>query len=225
MRAKKYSVIMFLLIIIGSSFGGYLLNDYLNTPRNVPEIHWEVYSPGSYRNNLTAETVIQGINAENEIISTSVNLSSEIKIDESYFDLNILRRTQVLKFYGTALYTINLGNLSESDIYISEDFIRVSISKPELYSLNLNAEKTIVDRVNRGLLSFGAIRIRPEDYRYMQILALSQMREQLRGEDIRFLTETNAKKAADELFQSVLAVLRAGDDETAVPQIVEIVFN
>ena len=229
MRIRKPRVILFLLIIIGSLFGGYVFNDYLNTPKYAPEVHHNVYRPGSYRNTLTAETIIQGVSAENKIISTSVDLSSEIRIDESRFDLNILRKTQVLKFHGTALYTVSLENLSERDVYISdsESYIRVYIDRPELYSLNLNAEKTIVDRVHRGLLSFGAIRITPEDYRHIQTLALSQMREQLGGEDILFLTETNAKNAAAEIFESVLAaLLLAGDGVLPVPMLeIEVAFK
>lgn len=214
MRVRKSRLILFLLIITGSLFGGYILNDYLNTPRGAPEPVREVYRPGSYRNTLTAETVINGVNSENKIISTSVNLSSEIKIDESHFDLNIMRRTQILRFHGTALYTVSLENLSEGDVYIGENFIRVYVQRPELYSLSLNAEDTVIGRIHRGLLSFGAIRIRPEDYAHMQTLALSQMREQLGGADIRFLTETNAKKAVADLFRAVLYVLTDDTGET-----------
>jgi hypothetical protein len=179
----------------------------------MPEPEWDIYTPGNYTadNHITAETIIKGVAAENKIISTSVNLSCEIKIEEAYFDLNIFRKSQVLWFHGTALYTISLENLSEQDIYIGESFIKVYIEKPELYALNLNAEKTIAERVQRGILRFGNIEITPEDYKTMQVLAISQMNEQLGGEDIKLITRENAKKAADDFFQSVLSLLTEED--------------
>jgi len=207
MRKHKFKIVIFLLIITGSCFAGYIFNDYLNTPIIRQEPDWEIYTPGDYKNNINAETIIRGVNAENKIISTAVNLSCEIKVDESFFDLNIFSKSQVLRFYGTALYTVSLENLSKRDIFIGETFVKIYIDKPELYALNLDAEKTIIDRINRGLLSFGAIKIKPEDYKSMQVLALAGMREQINGEDIKILSEENAKKAAADLFQSVLSLL------------------
>ena len=216
---RKFKIILVLLIITGSIFGGYVFNDYLNTPIVRQEPEWETFTPGEEPENITAETVIRGVTAENRIISTSVSLSCEIRIEESFFDLNIMRRSQVLRFHGTALYTISLENLSERDVHIGEHYIRVYIGRPELYALNLDAEKTIIDRVERGILSFGAITMTPEDYKRMQVLALEQMREQISGEDIRRISEENAKRAAGDFFRALLDIL--SDEYMAV----EIAFS
>ena len=202
---KKFRIILVLLVITCACFGGYIFNDYLNAPKIAPEDLIEVFTPGS--GNITAETIIKGVNQENKIISTHVSLSCEIKIEEKYFDLNILKKSQVLKFYGTALYTVNLENLAPRDISINEDSVRIYIDKPELYALNLDAEQTVINRVERGLLSFGSIKIAPEDYKNMQATALAKMNDQLNGEDIKILTETNAKQAAADLFCAVLAAI------------------
>jgi len=211
MRKHKFKLILFLLIFIGSIFAGYILNDYLNTPIIRQEPDWEIYTPGDYKNNITAETIIRGVSADNQIISTSINLSCEIKIEESLFDLNMLSKSQVVRFYGTALYTVNLESLSKRDIFIGETFIKIYISRPELYALNLDAEKTIIDRIEHGFLSFGAIKVTPEDYKSMQVLAIARMREQVGGDDIIIISEANAIKAAAELFQSVLSLLTEDD--------------
>jgi len=227
MQKHKFKIILALLIIIGSCFAGYIFNDYLNVPEIRQEPDWEIYTPGNYKNDITAETIIRGVNAENKIISTSVNLSCEIKLDERVLDLNILSKSQVLRFYGTALYTINLDNLSKRDIFVGEAFVKIYIDKPELYALNLDAEKTIIDRIERGLLSFGAIKIKPEDYKSMQELALDKMREQLGGEDIKIISEENAKKSAAELFQHILSLLSRedGTEDGTENMTVEIAFR
>ena len=227
MLKHKFKIIVALLIITGSCFAGYIFNDYLNAPEIRQEPDWEIYTPGNYKNDITAETIIRGVNAENKIISTSVNLSCEIKLDERVLDLNILSKSQVLRFYGTALYTINLDNLSKRDIFVGEAFVKIYIDKPELYALNLDAEKTIIDRIERGLLSFGAIKIKPEDYKSMQELALDKMREQLGGEDIKIISEENAKKSAAELFQHILSLLSRedGTEDGTENMTVEIAFR
>ena len=209
MRRNKFKIILCTLIIIGSCFGGYILNDYLNKPQINQEPEREIYTPRE-NNNITAQSIIKGISSENKIISTAVSLSCEIKISESFFDLNILSKSQVLKFYGTALYTIDLANLSGRDIFIGENFIKIYIDKPELYALNLDAEQTVADRVERGLLSFGAIKISPEDYKSIQVLALEKMAEQLKGDDIILISEEQAKKSAADLFGSIITIVGRG---------------
>jgi hypothetical protein len=211
MKKYKFKIIVSLLAVTFACFGGYILNDFINSPKETDgaDLNHIVYTPGEQNNidELTAETIVKGVNAESEIISASVNLSCEITVDETYFDLEIFKKTQVLKFYGTALYTVNLKTLSRHDVHIGEDFIKIYIEKPVLFALNLDTEKTIIERAERGLLRFGGIKIAPEDYKEIQLAAISKMTAQLDGDDIKVLTEETAKKAAEELFQSVLSVI------------------
>ena len=210
MKKRKFIICAALLLTAVACFGGYILNDYINSPKknNAGISDDNIYRP--YERDIGAiisDVLVKGVKRENKLVTTEVNLNCEILIDESYLDWGILKKRQSLKFYATALYAVDLENFAKSDIKLSEAEpikITIYIEEPKLLSLALDSEKTAVGEVENGLLRFGDIKITPEDFKKIQLKASARMTEQLHNGEIKDLTEQNAKNSAEGFFVSVL---------------------
>ena len=171
-----------------------------------------------------SETILQNTRAEiseavlgesrktRELIVYEQDLSAKETISSAVLDFDVFRKSMEVTSYGTAVYTVDLSALSEADIRYDEEAALVTVTVPHagLKSVTVDAEKTEFSDVEHGLLTWGAIKLTPEQ----QNLIEQELQKELTAaaEDQAILTRADlaAEEALRQLYGSVLAGLDSG---------------
>lgn len=212
------------LVISVSCFCGYILNDRINyqEPAEEDTLDNNIYKPGSMGSIDTeaeiSEILVKGVQKECRLITTEIYLNCDITIDESYYDLDLFKKRQKLIFYATALFSVELEAFSADDISFAENekTAYIYIEKPRLVCVSVDNEKTIINKTEKGLFRFGEIKITPESYNEVEIEAVKKMTEQINTEEMKILSEYNARTSVKDLFINILSVTSYGDYEIIV---------
>jgi hypothetical protein len=101
--------------------------------------------------------------------------------DTGFLNWGAFTKMKVITFTGTAVYTVDLGQLRKSDISFNEEekLITLKIPHPKQEPLNITEDKIMFGDTTNGLLAFGEIKLTPEQNRDIQAEARQKMQEKL----------------------------------------------
>ena len=118
--------------------------------------------------------------------------------DTGLFNLSVFTKNQVITYYGTVVYTVDLSSLSKSDISYDEETKIVTLKIPHAQQgeINIPENKIQVGDTTRGLLAFGEMNFTMEQRNEVQAGAREKMQEKL--------NEQNAQETADKFAKLVV---------------------
>ncbi|MBQ8069026.1 MAG: DUF4230 domain-containing protein [Solobacterium sp.] len=149
-----------------------------------------------------SDVVLGESRKKQELVVYEQDLSASQTITTGILDLDIFRKTKEIKSYGTAIYVVDLSSLNEDDISYdaSASLVTVHVPHAALKTVTLNAEKTEFSDVEHGLLTWGDIKLTPEQ----QNLLTQELQA-----DSSILTKADlsAEESLKELYSTVLHTL------------------
>lgn len=159
-------------------------------------------------NNLkisSEESLIREIRNVNKIIPLEVELSQVITIDKSWGDFEIFQKFKRIKIFAKCSYSIDLSQITTDDINIENEKneITVSLSKPEIFSINIDRDKTVYEDASNGLLRFGEIKLTSEEFEAMQSEVYKNFETTMKTDDIYNKVISNTKVSLEKLIDQV----------------------
>ena len=120
-------------------------------------------------NELTKETLVKEFRNVNKLIPLEIELSETLILDNTYFNLDIFKKSKKITFFANCAYCIDFSNLSSDDIELNDisKEILIKIPQPEIFSISIDESKTIYDEPELGLLRFGDLDLSSEDLKKM----------------------------------------------------------
>lgn len=108
-------------------------------------------------------------------------------------DFDFLKKTQKVSYTGKGYFVVDLDNLTREDIIEDKErrIITIKIGHAYLQTIEIDADKVIVDDVKEGLLARGDIELTVKDYNIIE----KELRSRL---ETKFNTAENGQEA-DEL--------------------------
>ena len=106
---------------------------------------------------LTEDTLINEIKDVNKLIPLEIELSETLTVDNTYFNLDIFKKSKKITFFANCSYSIDFSTLSTNNIKIdnSNKEIYITIPKIDIFSIDIDENKTIYGDTEVGLLRFG----------------------------------------------------------------------
>ena len=122
------------------------------------------------------------------------------------FKLSVFSKNQVITYKGTAIYTVDLSKLKESDIELDEENKVVTIYIPHAVQEEINIlEKDIsYSDVEKGLLAIGDIKMTPQQLSEIQAGARKKMQEKLDEQKVLETADRFAKLSVWELYSPII---------------------
>ena len=126
--------------------------------------------------------------------------------DTGFLNLNVFTKNQVITYKGTAVYTIDLSDLKDSDIVLDEENKIVTIYIPHAQQEEINIlEKDIsYSDVEKGLLAIGEIKLAPQKYDEIKAEARVRMQEKLDEQKVLETADRFAKLVVWELYSPIV---------------------
>ena len=126
--------------------------------------------------------------------------------DTGLFNLSVFSKNQIITYKGTAVYTVDLSGMKNSDIVLDEENRIVTIYIPHAKQEEINIlEKDInYGDVEKGLLAIGDIKMTPEQLNEIQAGARAKMQEKLNEQKVLENADRFAKLSVWELYSPII---------------------
>lgn len=160
LKLLKTSLFLTTLIIITLSF---LFFKYPNK--------FKIFFPSLFSSNIESstitseETIINEIKNVNKLIPLEIELSETITLQNTYFNLDLFKKSKKVTFFANCSYSIDFSNISDNNIEINNENneVIISISKLDIFSIDIDESKTIYDNTELGLFRFGDLKLSSEE--------------------------------------------------------------
>lgn len=147
-------------------FGIYLGYKIFVSPKEPPK-QWSLTDNDEKRVKFVSEeSLINEIKSVNKIIPLEVEFSESITIDQSFGNFSAFKQFKKVKYFANCSYSVDLSTISEDDIKLNrvKNEIELTLSPPEVFSIDLNEDKTVYEEVSNGFLRFGDVSLTSEEY-------------------------------------------------------------
>lgn len=125
--------------------------------------------------------------------------------DAGFLNLGIFTKSQVMTIHGTGEYTIDLSQISQSDISVSNDYVvTVLIPHAELHSVSFDPYKTEISDPEKGWLAFGSVSMTVEQVKEFETEAKSKLETTFKESDNLKEADRFAKLTATEQLQKIV---------------------
>ena len=126
--------------------------------------------------------------------------------DTGFLNINYLTKTQTVKFYGTAIWTVDFNRFDEKDISTDHESrtVTIEIPAPE-FNVDIDVSKTEIGEVEKERFVPGKIELEPEFTSKMEKRAKSDMINKIAydSDDFQYANTAALSKVKD-MFQPVV---------------------
>ena len=153
-------------------------------------------------NILSDDILINEIRNVNKLIPLEVELSETLTIDNTYFNLDIFKKSKKITFFANCSYSIDFSTLSTNNIKIdnSNKEIYITIPKIDIFSIDIDENKTIYGDTEVGLLRFGDLKLSSEEINEIYINANDMFSKKMNNQDFYTQTLKNAENSLESLL-------------------------
>ena len=143
-----------------------------------------------------------------EVLSYKVSDAVTIT-NTGLINLKIFTKNQLITYHGTAVYTIDLSQVTNDDITVNETGKTVTMRIPhsELVPINIQSSDIEFGDVEKGLLSFGDIKMTPQQQAEVQTEAQKRMTSVLEERKISEEADRFGKMAIWEMYQPLITAI------------------
>ena len=126
--------------------------------------------------------------------------------DTGLFNLAVFTKNQVITYKGTAVYTVDLSKLKDSDIVLDEEnkIVTIYIPHAEQEDINILEKDINYGDTERGLLAIGDIKMTAQDLGKIQAGAREKMQQKLDEQKVLETADRFAKLAVWELYSPII---------------------
>ena len=124
-------------------------------------------------------------------------------------NLRIFSKTKTITYFGTGVYTVDMAVLDKDHVRVDETKKQVTIIIPRtcLQYINPDLDKTEFEDTERGLLSFGDLKLTTEDQNRLLQAVYASMEERLVSADLFGMADEFAQMSAWQMFQPLVTAI------------------
>ena len=156
---------------------------------------------------LTEETLVNEVKRVNKLIPLEVELSQSILIDRSLWDLEVFKKCKTITFFANCSYnSVDFSNITTTDIILdnSSKHITMSISPPEVFSINIDETKTKYSEPELGLLRFGDIQLSSEEFGDLRTKLDDEFKLKMTNESLQDQAISNTKSSLENIIYNLI---------------------
>ncbi len=155
---------------------------------------------------LTEETLVNEVKSVNKLIPLEVELSQSILINRSFWDLEIFKKCKTITFFANCSYSVDFSNITTKDILLdnTNKHITISIPSPEVFSVNIDENKTKYSDPELGLLRFGDIQLSSEEFGHLRTKLYDEFKIKMNSKPLQEQAITNTKVSLENLIYNLI---------------------
>ena len=138
------------------------------------------------------------------VLEQDVTVTS--RVSQALANLALFEKSQIIRSYGTGVYSVDLSTLTEQDVAVDESLTTVTISIPHaaLTYITVDLEKTEYEETEKALFAFGEIKLTSEQTNILEQSIDDAMRVQLTSDEMLQKADAHAISQTQKLFEPVI---------------------
>lgn len=134
------------------------------------------------------------------------------RVSQALANLALFEKSQVIRSFGTGVYTVDLSKLSADDVTFDQKLNLVTIVIPHaaLSYVTVDVEKTEFEETKKALFAFGEIKLTNEQQNILEQDIQTAMQEQLESSDMLAKADVAALSQVLHLLEPVVKTLDPG---------------
>lgn len=187
---KIFLVLLILLVFI-----------YIKYPTKIQKLLPQSLNIQS-NNILTEDTIINKIKDVNKLIPLEIELSQTLTVDNTYFNLDIFKKSKKITFFANCSYSIDFSSLSNNNIKINNSTkdIKITVPKIDIFSIDIDENKTIYGDTEVVFFRFGDLKLSSEEINELYSSANDMFRKQMNNQNFFNQTLQNSQKSLEALL-------------------------
>lgn len=131
------------------------------------------------------------------------------RVSQALANLALFEKSQVIRSFGTGVYTVDLSKLSADDVTFDQKLNLVTIVIPHavLSYVTVDVEKTEFEETKKALFAFGEIKLTNEQQNILEQDIQTAMQEQLESSDMLAKADVAALSQVLHLLEPVVKTL------------------
>lgn len=134
------------------------------------------------------------------------DISVSTRVSQALANLALFEKSQVVRSYGTGVYTVDLAGLTGADIVMDPDLEQVTVTIPHaaLSYITVDVEKTEYEETKKAIFAFGEIKLTNEQLNLLEQNIQDTMEEQLSSAEMLYKADVHALSQVRELFEPIV---------------------
>ncbi len=159
------------------------------------------YSSIDFSNAILGES-----RAKSDFVALEQDVTVVSRVSQALANLQLFEKSQVIRSYGTGVYTVDLSGITESDIAVDSELQVVTVTIPHatLAYVEVDVEKTEFEDTNKAIFAFGEIKLTTEQQNLLEQSVGDAMREELSTDEMLEKADEHALSGTRELFEPLV---------------------
>ena len=143
---------------------------------------------------------------KSDFVVLEQDITVSTRVSQALANLALFEKSQVIRSYGTGVYTVNLAALSLDDIALDSNLEQITITIPHaaLSYVTVDVEKTEFEETKKALFAFGDIKLTNEQLNLLEQSIKETMTEQLSEADMLAKADSHAISQVQQLFDPIV---------------------
>lgn len=199
-------LILFVILVIALLIAYAKLRDFLTggLTITVPESLTELmpdetmgYSRFDFSNAILGES-----RQKSEFVVLEQDVTVTSRVSQALANLALFEKSQLIRSYGTGVYSVDLSKLTAGDIALDNDTKTVTVTIPHaaLSYLTVDVDKTEYEETQKAIFAFGDIKLTNEQMGLLEQSIQDAMRAELESADMLAKADASAVTQVQKLF-------------------------
>lgn len=197
--------ILFFFIVIIISLSSFLFLKSIYNKKFTPSL--PVINSVNNLRFISEESLLKRINNVNKLITLELELSQVVTIDQSYGDLDILKKYKRIKFHSNCSYYIDLSQITKDDLLYNEglNILDITIPNPKIYNISIDKEKSNEETSVNGFLRFGEIKLTTEEFKNLELEVIEDLEKKLNDQPLFDEAKVKTKVSIENLIKDFVS--------------------
>ncbi|MEN6419548.1 MAG: DUF4230 domain-containing protein [Clostridiaceae bacterium] len=199
-------LILFVILVIALLIAYAKLRDFLTggltitVPESLSELMPDEtmgYSRFDFSNAILGES-----RQKSEFVVLEQDVTVTSRVSQALANLALFEKSQLIRSYGTGVYSVDLSKLTEGDIALDNDTKTVTVTIPHaaLSYLTVDVDKTEYEETQKAIFAFGDIKLTNEQMGLLEQSIQDAMRAELETADMLSNADASAVTQVQKLF-------------------------
>ena len=159
------------------------------------------YSKFDFSNAILGES-----REKSDFVVLEQDITVSTRVSQALANLALFEKSQVIRSYGTGVYTVDLAALGADDIALDSSLeqITVTIPHPALSYVTVDVENTEFEETKKAIFAFGDIKLTNEQLNLLEQNIQEAMTEQLSTADMLAKADSHAISQVQQLFDPIV---------------------
>lgn len=148
---------------------------------------------------------------KSEFVVLEQDVSVTSRVSQALANLALFEKSQLIRSYGTGVYSVDLSKLTEDDVALDNELKTVTVTIPHaaLSYLTVDVDKTEYEETQKAIFAFGEIKLTNEQMGLLEQSIQDAMRAELETADMLAKADASAIAQVQKLFLPLVQAVAA----------------